>query len=242
MSENIKLAVYFDDINRIQYPKGIVINGSIFADKSNYSNISGQYLFLGIDYQVVRREFWSVPKKNINKEISVILLTMGGGDDRNMTPLILKILKDIFPSILKNVIVGKLFNNIFEISELVDDFTKLIYNPSASDIRILMENADIAVSAAGQTLYELAVCGVPMIMIEMADNQRNNIKSFTTFDLPFVNYIDVENDVFIEKLVIFFNYLKRVEISQNLQVFFTGNGAVFTAKEIISKFVEFNNE
>lgn len=34
-----------------------------------------------------------------------------------------------------------------------------------------MEKCDVAISACGSTLYELAVCGVPTIGIIIADNQ-----------------------------------------------------------------------
>jgi len=35
----------------------------------------------------------------------------------------------------------------------------------------LMEKADLAISVAGSTLYELANCGVPTIAIKITDNQ-----------------------------------------------------------------------
>ena len=38
LAENIKLLVSIDDNNRLNYPKGIVINGTIFADNLNYPN------------------------------------------------------------------------------------------------------------------------------------------------------------------------------------------------------------
>lgn len=35
--------------------------------------------------------------------------------------------------------------------------------------------ADVAVSAAGQTLYELARCGCPTLLFGVADNQRRHM-------------------------------------------------------------------
>jgi RimJ/RimL family protein N-acetyltransferase len=43
----------------------------------------------------------------------------------------------------------------------------------------LMTASDIAVSAAGQTLFELARCGVPTIAVGVAENQRHNLEGFT---------------------------------------------------------------
>lgn len=47
-------------------------------------------------------------------------------------------------------------------------------NPSAHEIRALMESSCLAVSAAGGTLTELAFCGTPTIACCIADNQRPN--------------------------------------------------------------------
>ena len=42
-------------------------------------------------------------------------------------------------------------------------------------MRDLMLSVDVAITAAGQTTYELMSCGVPMIPIKVVDNQKWNI-------------------------------------------------------------------
>ena len=42
----------------------------------------------------------------------------------------------------------------------------------------LMESVDLAITAGGQTLYELACVGTPSICIEVVDNQRDDIREF----------------------------------------------------------------
>ena len=39
----------------------------------------------------------------------------------------------------------------------------------------IMESVDLAISAAGQTIYELCALGVPTIAIQSAENQSSNI-------------------------------------------------------------------
>ena len=48
-----------------------------------------------------------------------------------------------------------------------------------------MLEADIAVSAGGQTLFELARVGTPTAAVCVADNQINNLRGFTK--LGFLN-------------------------------------------------------
>jgi spore coat polysaccharide biosynthesis predicted glycosyltransferase SpsG len=42
----------------------------------------------------------------------------------------------------------------------------------------LMLEADVAISGAGQTIFELARCGTPTVMVGIADNQRANLEQW----------------------------------------------------------------
>jgi spore coat polysaccharide biosynthesis predicted glycosyltransferase SpsG len=106
------------------------------------------------------------------------LITFGGADVRNLTPKVLKLLRDNYPELLIKVIVGGGFQNIAEIEKHKDDNTKLIYSPSAAEMRDIMFGSDLAISSGGQTLYELARLGVPAIGICAADNQLQSIEGW----------------------------------------------------------------
>ena len=41
-----------------------------------------------------------------------------------------------------------------------------------------MQEADLAISAGGTTLYELCAVGTPTICYSMADNQLDNVRQF----------------------------------------------------------------
>ena len=43
------------------------------------------------------------------------------------------------------------------------------------DMRAIMATADLAVTAGGQTTYELAASGVPAVALCIAENQRPNL-------------------------------------------------------------------
>ena len=100
---------------------------------------------------------------------------MGGSDVANKTPILLKQLTKIYPNLNKNVIVGGGFSNVAEIFGNADNNTKIIVSPDAQAMKNEMLMCDIAISSAGQTLYELARIGVPTYAIKVADNQYFNI-------------------------------------------------------------------
>ena len=178
LPELVKLPVYIDDNKRIDYPKGIVVNGNIHAEDLNYPEKEGITYLLGTKYTPLRKEFWEVPEKEIKETVQSVMVTFGGDDMRNMTPKVLKLLSENYPEIEKNVIIGNGFCNIDEIESVADENTNLIYYPDAEQMKQVMLDSDIAISAGGQTLYELARVGVPTIAVAVADNQLGNVKGW----------------------------------------------------------------
>ena len=180
LSKISEVPAYYDDFGRIEYPCGVVINGNIHAQLINYpKNPCVKYL-LGTHYLPMRKEFWKVPEKKIRREVKNILITFGGEDLRCMSPRVLKILTDEFPELTKVLVIGKGFNkDIIKVCEdIADKRTRMVYYPNAEAMKDLMLKADIAISAGGQTLYELARIGVPTIAIIVADNQEMQVKTF----------------------------------------------------------------
>ncbi|MBP6933138.1 MAG: UDP-2,4-diacetamido-2,4,6-trideoxy-beta-L-altropyranose hydrolase [Candidatus Methanofastidiosum sp.] len=178
ISEYVKISVYLDDNKRLDYPKGIVVNGAIYAQELKYPAKKGLTYLLGSKYMPLRKEFWDVPEKEIKENIESVMITFGGDDMRNMTPKVLRLLQNNFPDLIKNVVIGKGFKNICEVEELKDNKTNLIYYPDAEKIKNVMLESDIAISAAGQTTYELARVGIPTIAISIAKNQLDNVKGW----------------------------------------------------------------
>ncbi len=178
ISELVDIPVYIDDNMRLNYPRGIVFNGLICAEEIDYPIKKGLTYLLGVRYAPLRKEFWKVPDKNIKKNIETILVMFGGDDIRNMMPKILRFLRGHYPHLKKNVAIGRSFNNIDLIKSEADSNTNLIYYPKAEQIKKIMLKADVAISAGGQTLSELARVGVPTAGICVAKNQERNLEGW----------------------------------------------------------------
>ncbi len=227
ISKLVKIPVYIDDTKRLDYPKGIVINGSICAEELAYPGKEGTVYLLGHKYISLRKEFWKVSEKYINKNISSVLITFGGDDRRDMTPKILKILNEKYPEFIKNVVIGKGFDNLQEIKYLKDRKTNLIYYPDAETTKEIILESDIAISAGGQTLYELARVGVPTIGICFAENQRLNLEGWQK--KGFIKYIGWYDDEKLLKKMIdainkFILHKERVKSSEIGRRYVDGKG------------------
>lgn len=211
------LSIYIDDYMRLDYPEGIVVNGSINAEQLGYTIKAGTTYLLGSKYIPLRKDFWQGREKIIKGDIQSVLITFGGQDLENLTPRMLRMLVRNQPDLKKNVVVGNGFRNIDLINEAKDDQTEIFYSPSSSDMLKIMLDSDVAISAAGQTIYELARVGVPTIAITVAENQENNLTGWIKeeFLTTYFNYetVNLEN-----RLLLVFNSYEEREVRLKLSI------------------------
>lgn len=169
---------FIDDTLRIDYPGGVILNSAVNAESLGYPIREDQTLLLGSKYALLRKEFWETFDRPHRLDIQTVMITFGGQDTRNLTPRILKIFARNFPEMRKKVVIGSGFQNVDEIFEAKDINTDIHMQPTAPEMLRIMYDSDIAISAGGQTIFELAKVGLPTIAIAVADNQLNNINSW----------------------------------------------------------------
>ena len=191
ISDSFIRVVYIDDTYRLPYPRGYVIHSS--PNKKEYANGQADWL-IGLQWHPLRPAFWSVPKRtDVAKKIKNILVVMGATDIRHMVPLIIRLVRSKYPDSEIHVISSK--SNIKFSNEY-------IIHANLNDVQManLMCKCDLAISAAGQTTYEIAIRGLPAIFICLIDNQINQ------FDWWKENNIYPDgiwwNDYFIEEKII----------------------------------------
>ena len=236
------ISVYFDDFYRLDYPKGIVVNGCPSANRLKYRT-NGSMFLMGNKYLSLRSDFWNVPKKIVSKNVNNVMISFGGDDIRNMIPRILKILTKEHANLKKIVIIGRAFKNLNSIKAVADRNTKLVYYPGSKKMRKIMLKASVAISAGGQTLYELARIGVPTIGVCVGVDQNFNLKALEKKGI--IEYAGScrEKKVFLNILLCLkrLNTLEsRLRISCKAKKLIDGKGAIRIADIIISKLSQLN--
>jgi spore coat polysaccharide biosynthesis predicted glycosyltransferase SpsG len=113
----------------------------------------------------VFREKHSVEKK-VSEDIVTILVTQGGSDTYGFTPKIVKALYSIPDYIDINVVIGPNFSHDVELNGMLGNSPrKFNIIRGMNDLSHIMLRADLAISAGGNTLFELACLGVPTIVL-----------------------------------------------------------------------------
>ncbi len=173
----VNKAVYIDDYNRINYPPGIVVNGTIGAESSDYDLNSGHIYLLGVKYVAIRKSFWNtkIPQR-YDKKIQDVLIIFGGQDEDNFTSKILIAMERKFPEFKYHVVLGNQSTRSI-------DSDNVCYYSSLNSYQMLelMLKSDFAITAAGQTIYELLAAGLPFIGFKIADNQQPHYKYLVNF-------------------------------------------------------------
>lgn len=103
-------------------------------------------------------------------EVREVLITTGGGDSGNIAG---KILKRIYSyDFTFRLVTGRFHPNFRELQELEKKHDNIKIHHDVKDMAGLMARCQIALTAGGATIYELAALGVPFICFSYAENQE----------------------------------------------------------------------
>lgn len=175
-----KRVVAIDDLAAFPFPAHVVVNGAVSAAKLPYNSSEGDTRFLlGAEYALLRREFWEAREKEIRVPARDVLVTMGGADSANASDAVLRGLSNVDDDLRVALVVGPYCPHVAGLRELARQLrhpVSVIVDPP--NMPALMQQADLAISASGQTLYELAVTGTPTVAVCTAENQRSSFDAF----------------------------------------------------------------
>ena len=153
----------------------VLINGGAHAQQLPYESVEGDTQFLlGPRYALLRQQFWNVSTKEIRRAVNNVLLCVGGDDSLGVMPQLVRQLDTVInKKCTFNVVIGPYFVNRDEIEQIVLPTSReLRFFDEPEDLFDLMMANDVAVTAGGQTAYELVATGTPLLAVALFDNQR----------------------------------------------------------------------
>lgn len=201
LCESVPILITVTDDTRFTLCSDVNINGNIHATELDYNWIGEKpEMLLGTDYLLIRDEFqrladedppWRDPPEQA-------LITFGGSDVNSVTPDVIYSFDGFELEV--NVVIGPGFSNEAEIikaARKTDANFNLLREPE--NLPRLMFDADFAVSAVGNTVYELLLTGTPVIGIPQSNNQLPIFEELSSRDA--INAIEINSDVSVDEFI-----------------------------------------
>ncbi|MEK6744852.1 MAG: UDP-2,4-diacetamido-2,4,6-trideoxy-beta-L-altropyranose hydrolase [Nitrospirota bacterium] len=179
VSAGYRLLVIDDLAHLDRYHADAVLNQNAGAERLTYRTPRGTRLLLGPQYAVLRREFRrfrdagrEFPSRGRN-----LLVTMGGSDPANATRSVLAALDGLNAPMYVRAVVGAANPHLASLHSAVEQSRHRIeVLTGVEEMAPLMAWADLAISAGGSTVWELACLGVPSLLCIIAQNQEPSVQ------------------------------------------------------------------
>lgn len=171
----IKLLVMDDSADLAKYWADVVVNQNLHAKQMAYHCTPNTKLLQGPKYALLRPEFqpWRDWKREIPEVARRILVTMGGADPQNVTVAVIRAIGQLnYLGIEARVVVGPSNAHFHKVLKAAQDVPWVSILTDVADMAEQMAWADVAVSAAGSTCWELLFMGLPFVAVSVADNQE----------------------------------------------------------------------
>lgn len=222
MSELKKYAllITFDDLFLEKFPADIIINYNLYAWKYDYAERYSKetaVLLLGGSYVPIREEF-NRTNVLVRDQVETILLICGGGDRYH---ILLGLLKKICVKGLQKrfrilVVAGPLNPDLEQLKAFSAQWERVFLYECVEKLALLLQQADLVVSAASTVLYECCCMRRPTIFFTMAPNQEEDAEAFGKDGMMhYIGDVRKDMDLVLESAVRELELLARKEEVRN---------------------------
>lgn len=155
----------------------LIVDSRFLAEEEG-ARPAGTVCLYGPRYALLRDEFSEDPARSVSGVVRRVLVTMGGADPCGLTARAMQVAWRVPGDVSLDVVVGPFIQDPSGLEALAaarPGRARLHRHPE--EMHKLMLGADLAISAGGQTLFELAATATPTVGIEVAPNQAPNLRA-----------------------------------------------------------------
>lgn len=210
-----KKIMVIDDLADRKHDCDILLDQTYGRNAEDYKKLvpDNCEILAGSDYVLLRKEFIelrpkALEKRKHTKEIKRILVSLGGSDPKNFTLKALQMIKDSDFKGAIDIVLGFSAPNIDAVKKYADNMENDYTIHTNADMPKLIYDADLAIGAAGSSVWERCCLGLPQVLMVTADNQCN-----------------VYSQLLADKLVLNFSIenLKFQKVTQSVKMSEVGN-------------------
>lgn len=222
-----RILVVDDDGNSSWRQADLILNQNLHANAGMYAGSTASEFCLGPEFALLRSEFVR-RERSVPQEARRILITLGGGDQSDVATKILAPFRSAEWSCCEILVLS---------AGPVNGGPHIGVLKSSDQMADLMRWADVAISGAGSTVWELCFIGTPFVTVVLAPNQEEIAASLEREGIA-----DIAGKITaldpaaiagrVMSLVKDFN--RRVKISEAQQRLVDGEGA----RRVVAKMLE----
>lgn len=172
--ERTRVMAIADDAAMATYPCDIVLNQNVYANVEEYAGRTAARALIGPRFALLRSEFARLAEvaRSTPDRATSVLVTLGGSDPGGLTAPVVRAVRAALADASITVVVGGANSQGPAVLSELTDAGQVRVVHAAPDMAELMAAADLAISSAGSTTAELAVMGLPSVLLVIAANQR----------------------------------------------------------------------
>jgi len=179
-----RLAVLDDEARAEEWAADLLLNQNLGVTPARYGGRSGNAVVLaGAPYALLRAELrrhLPVQRQQV-PQATKVLVTMGGSDPENITTRCIEAMGMLErrPLALR-IVVGDANPHGEQIAAALRALPSWVESHMITGVADMAPHflwADLAVSAGGSTLWELAAFGVPALVLVLAENQQGGVQA-----------------------------------------------------------------
>lgn len=166
------LCVILDNSEHRRIPASCVVNFSITQNPGFYKrkDLSRTKYFIGPNYFPFCETIKKIKPVKVKNSVSNILVNQGGSDPYGLTAKIIRALRSLNMRQQVNVIIGGAVNKkhnkeLKALKASLKGNYKFFWDLEQQRFHTMLGGIDMAISAAGNTLYELTFLGIPTIVL-----------------------------------------------------------------------------
>ncbi len=186
--EGVKV-VNFEDMGQGAFAADLVINAIYPPDVT-----LPKHFLCGYEYFCLRDEFLEVKKGRFRDVPKNLLITFGGTDPKDFTLHVLRAVEEICKNYQMKIWIvtgpGYLHHE-----GLLNYLSKMAYRNfeyvhKTGVISAIMEKADLAISSAGRTVYELAHMRVPAIILSQNEREHTHYFARPEYGFEYIGHME----------------------------------------------------
>ena len=153
----------------------ILVNTNVISKTHRYQTSGYTQQIIGSEYLIFNTQFRSNPNfKSANDSSTNALVFLGNADFNQITTRVMKALDDGNLAVSKvHLLIGGLNPNANTIQELAKQMSYPIeIHQNVTDMKSLYAQTNVAITAAGMSMWEMALYQIPQIVIASSDREK----------------------------------------------------------------------